>query len=93
LAINHLLAQRSFLKDYPDDAKKIPLKLQKKIIFDLLLQRGFDCYWNRELHHARKIFRIVMKAGYGDLKCWRYMLPSLLPYKLHVYLISRLGSK
>ena len=93
LAINHLLAQRSFLKDYPDDAKKIPLKLQKKLIFDLLLQRGFDCYWNRELHHARKIFRMVMKAGYGDLKCWRYMLPSLLPYKLHVYLISRLGSK
>lgn len=93
LAINHLLAQRSFLKDYPNDSKKIPFKLQKKLMFDPLLQRGFDCYWNRELHHARKIFWAIMKAGYGDLKYWRYMLPSLLPYKLHMYLISRLESK
>ena len=89
-AINHLVAQRSFLKDYPDDAKKIPLKLQKKIMFELLLKQGFNCYWNRELHHARKIFRVIMKAGYGDLKDWKYMLPALLPYKLHAYLVSRL---
>ena len=92
-AINHLLAQRSFLKDYPEDAKKIPIKLQKKLMFELLLKQGFKCYWNRELHHARKIFRVVMKTGYGDLECWKYMLPALLPYTLHAYLVSRLESK
>jgi glycosyltransferase involved in cell wall biosynthesis len=92
-AINHLLAQSSFLKDYPEDAKQIPIKLQKKIMFELLLKQGFKCYWNRELHHARKIFRVIMKAGYGELKQWKYMLPALLPYKLHAYLVSRLDSK
>jgi|APLak6261660231_1056022.scaffolds.fasta_scaffold00553_2 glycosyltransferase involved in cell wall biosynthesis len=93
LAINHLLVQRSFLKDYPDDAKKITHKLRKELMLDLLLQRGFDCYWNRELRHARKIFLMIMKTGHGDLRSWKYMLPSLLPYKLHMYLISRLESK
>jgi glycosyltransferase involved in cell wall biosynthesis len=93
LAINHLLAQRIFLKDYSSDAKKIPLKYQKNLMFGLLLRQGLNCYWNRELHHARKIFRVVMKTGYGDLKYWKYMLPALLPYKLHAYLVSRLESK
>lgn len=87
-AINHLLAQRSFLNDYPNDAKKIPIKIQQELMFSPLLKRGFDCYWKRELHHARKIFLVLMTAGYGDLKSWGYMLPSLLPYKIHAYLIS-----
>jgi glycosyltransferase involved in cell wall biosynthesis len=93
LALNHLLAQRSFLTDCPDAAKRIPLHLQKKLMLEPLLQRGFTCYWQRELHHARKIFRVVMTAGYGDLNAWKYMLPSLLPYKLHRYLVSNLESK
>ncbi len=92
-AINHLLAQRSFISDYPEDAKKIPIQLQKKLMFELLLKQGFKCYWSRELYHARKIFRVVMKTGYGDLECWKYMLPAVLPYKLHAYLVSRLESK
>ncbi|MDO8938539.1 MAG: glycosyltransferase [Methylicorpusculum sp.] len=93
MAINHLLAQQSFLREYPYDENKLSVEIQKKLMFDYLIKQGFDCYWNRELHHARIIFRIIMKSGYGDIKYWKYMLPALLPFKLHKYLVYLLESK
>ena len=48
-----------------------------------LLKKGYACYWERDLRAARDIFRTVMKQGYGTVKDWKYMLPSLLPVSLH----------
>ena len=54
-----------------------------------LLKRGYACYWNRDLAAARKIFRAVMKQGYGTLNDWKYMLLAWLPISWHQRLIGQ----
>lgn len=73
----------------PDIASILGMKRSRKIMLTELLQRGFECYWKRDLHAARVIFRKVIRQGYGSFQDWKYMLPSLLPYFLHVFLLSQ----
>ena len=88
-ALNHWQAQQLFLDNNPDIASILGIKRSRKIMLAELLQRGFECYWKRDLHAARAIFRKVMRQGYGSFQDWKYMLPSLLPYFLHVFLLSQ----
>jgi len=83
IAINHYRTQDMFLKQHPAIKKKLGHKAIRQSMHGELLKRGFECYWKRDMHSARKIFRLVMRKGYGKLKDWQYMLPSLLPYKIH----------
>jgi hypothetical protein len=52
-----------------------------------LLNRGYECYWQGDLENSRKIFRRVMKTGYGAASDWKRMLPALLPLSLHQRLV------
>jgi glycosyltransferase involved in cell wall biosynthesis len=88
-ALNHWQAQQLFLDNNPDIASILGMKRSRKIMLTELLQRGFESYWKRDLHAARVIFRKVMRQGYGSFQDWKYMLPSLLPYFLHVFLLSQ----
>lgn len=88
-ALSHWTVQMEFLKNHPDITRELDDKLIKQFTHGELLKRGYACYWRRDIEAARRIFRAVMKKGYGTVSDWRYMLPSLLPLSLH-YLLIRL---
>ncbi|MDD5578640.1 MAG: glycosyltransferase [Methylobacter sp.] len=88
-ALNHWRAQQLFLDNNPDIAHIPGMKNSRKIMLAELLQRGFECYWKRDLQAARVIFRKVMLLGYGSFHDWKYMLPSFLPYFLHAFLLNQ----
>lgn len=90
IAINHWLAQRWFLQQHPEIAKRLGRRRVRQLCYGELLERGYVCYWKRDLEAARRIFREVMKAGYGGPRDWKYMLPGLLPLPLHRGLIKLL---
>ncbi|WP_341328142.1 glycosyltransferase [Methylotuvimicrobium sp. KM2] len=87
-AINHWLAQERFLQQNSEVLSILGVEKVKSGMHGELLNRGFECYWQRDLVGARAIFRKVMLQRYGSLKDWVYMLPSLLPLFLHRSLIS-----
>lgn len=86
------LVKKEFLQKNPNVVKKLGRKRARQLTCGMLLRKAYDCYWARDLIGARRIFRLVMKTGYGDLKDWKYMLPSLLPISLHRNLIRVLGT-
>ena len=88
MARNHWLVQREFLHDHPEVPRRLGKRRVKELTDGVLLQRGYSCYWHRDLEAARVIFRMVMKTGYGALNDWKYMLPSLLPFFLHQALVD-----
>jgi len=87
-ALHLLSAQLDYLLRHPEFSQQLGRTESRRIIYGQLLERGFESYWSRHLTDARTIFRAVMRAGYGSLKDWRYMLPSLLPLPIHKSLIQ-----
>jgi hypothetical protein len=81
-----------FLREHPEIAEDLGRKRVRELTLGMLLKRGYECYWERDLTNARFIFRMVMKSGYGRLKDWLYMIPSLMPPTLHRGLIQWLNS-
>lgn len=92
-AINHYRAQQLFLAQHPESATTLGRNNLRRLMYGELLKRGFECYWKRELHSARIIFKQVMKHGYGSVSDWKYMLPSLLPYAFHRKLITTMATE
>lgn len=93
LALNHLNAQWAYLHENPNARRSLERRKLRELTYGELLKRGYACYWQGQLVSARHIFRRVILAGYGDMKDWKYMLPSLLPLSLHERLINRPGLK
>lgn len=89
IALNHWRAQRKFLQANPAVVSALGEHRIKQLTAGELLHRGFVSYWKRDLPAARKIFRAVMKQGYGTLSDWRYMLPAWLPESWHRWLIGQ----
>ena len=92
-AINHWRAQKLFISLLPEYLETLSRNDIEKLMHGELLRRGYQCYWKRDLACARKIFKKVMLQGYGSLKDWKYMLPSLLPLRLHSLLIRQIDSQ
>ena len=92
LALNHWFVQSEFLKRHPDAIKRLGKGRIRQMTSGELLKRGYICYWDRDMEAARKIFRKVMKTGYGTVKDWKYMLPALLPINFHRFLIKTFTS-
>ena len=88
-ALHHLHAQRRYLSQHPDFHTLLGKNKAHVLMWDELLARGYMCYWKRDLPAARKIFRAVMKQGYGTLSDWKYMLPAWLPESWHRWLIGQ----
>lgn len=91
-ARNHWLIQQEFLQKHSEIVAQVGLRRIRQLTLGELLKRGYVCYWERDLEAARRIFRMVMKKGFGTLKDWKYMLPALLPLTLHRVLIRLLES-
>jgi hypothetical protein len=87
LAIGMLHAQTSYLRAHPDFGAQLGAK-KNEILARGLRERGFDCYWKRDLKAARIIFRHMLKRGYGEARDLKYLLPALLPYSLHKLLLE-----
>jgi glycosyltransferase involved in cell wall biosynthesis len=87
IALNHWRAQQKYLRTHPSVLRDLGAKRIRLLTSGELLHRGYVSYWQRDLPAARKIFRAVMKQGYGTLKDWKYMLPAWLPESWHRRLI------
>ena len=90
LAINHWRAQQKFLQAHPSLLRHLGAPRLRELTDGELLDRGFACYWKRDLPAARRIFRMVMRRRYGSLRDWKYMLPAWLPEAWHRQLIRLL---
>jgi GT2 family glycosyltransferase len=88
-ALQHWQAQQQHLAVHPEFAATLGATRIRTLTTGELLKRGYACYWQRDLLAARKIFRAVMKQGYGTLTDWKYMLPAWLPESWHRWLIGR----
>jgi len=87
------LVQREFLEARPDVAGRLGRALVRKLTDGEMLKRGYVCYWDGDLESAREIFRAVMKNGYGSLRDWKYMLPSILPLNVHRLMLRKIGKR
>ncbi|RNC69641.1 MAG: glycosyltransferase [Desulfuromonadales bacterium] len=77
-----------FLGSNDEMRRSLDGRAVRQLTDGMLLKRGFECYWDRDLASARGIFRKVMRTGYGTVSDWKYMLPSVLPIALHRAFIS-----
>ncbi|MBN8772288.1 MAG: glycosyltransferase family 2 protein, partial [Thiobacillus sp.] len=87
-ALQHWQAQRNYLAAHSAFRTALSHTDRRALTVGELLQRGYACYWQRDLPAARQIFRTVMKQGYGTLTDWKYMLPAWLPESWHRKLIG-----
>jgi GT2 family glycosyltransferase len=92
IALNHRRAQQKFITSNPDVRRQVGSRRLRQLTEGLLLHRGYESYWKRDLPAARRIFRAVMKRAYGTPRDWKYMLPSLLPLAAHRWLVERLAT-
>ena len=92
-ALNHMRAQKMYLLRNPDEAARLGPGRVRELVTGELLRQAYQCYWDRDLHAARELFRKVMLAGYGRPKDWLYMLSTLLPMPLHRTLLHLRDAK
>lgn len=92
VAINHFHAQRAFIAEFPEDARRIPPDALRASMEGRLLQRALECHWKRDLVHARPIFRTLLREARGGWRCWRHGLPAFLPVSMHAALLRRADS-
>ena len=83
VARNHWLVQMDFLRQNPSIRNALGTETVRRITHGSLLARGYRCFWDRDLESAQKIFRWVMRTGYGSLQDWKYTLPAVLPLALY----------
>ena len=91
-ALHLLAAQQSYLIRYPAFAAQLGRTRRRQLLYGNLLTQGYENYWKRDLPAARVIFRRVIRAGYGRIKDWFYMLPALLPLAMHKFLLGLMES-
>lgn len=92
VALNHHRAQQKFLHENPATVARLGKQRVRELVVGELLHRAYACYWARDLGAARALFRKVMRTGYGRPKDWLYMLPALLPYAMHAWLLGKRDS-
>lgn len=92
VAVNNWRIQNEFLAGQTDEVIKIGKDRLKKMMNGELLKRAYISYWERDLDSAHKIFKMVIRTGYGHIKDWKYMIPAILPlflYKKTIYMLDR----
>ena len=88
-ALQHLVAQRRYLDAHPEFRTLLGRRRVRELTLGTLLAQAYAGYWKRDLATARRLFRAVMRQGYGTLRDWTYMLPALLPESWHRALLRR----
>ena len=88
-AVNHWRIQLEFIRNHRELINGIGKERLRELTYGELLRRAYISYWGRDLDVAQRLFRLVMKGGYGGIRDWKYMLPALLPGKWYRKLVSR----
>jgi glycosyltransferase involved in cell wall biosynthesis len=88
-ALQHWRVQQEYLASHPELGAVLGKSRARELTIGELLERGYACYWKRDLPAARQIFRAVMRNGYGTLQDWKYMLPAWLPESWHRWMIGQ----
>jgi GT2 family glycosyltransferase len=83
--------KRKALAELPRLRASISPRRLRELVDGHLLQESYACYWRGDLAAARAGFRRVMLRLHGAPADWLYMLPALLPLRVHEWLIARLG--
>ena len=91
-AVNHWRIQQRFINEHPEVTRKLGRNRIRKITYGELLRRAYICYWDRDLDTAHKLFRIIMRGGYGKVSDWKYLAPALLPMRWYRGLINRVDN-
>ena len=91
IAVNHYRIQKKFVLDHPEVAQELGKEKVKEIIEGEHLHRAYVSYWERDLETAHTLFRRVLAHGHYKVKDLKYLVPSLLPYRLYNPLIRILG--
>jgi glycosyltransferase involved in cell wall biosynthesis len=91
-ALQALAAQELFLKRHPSVGNRLGRERVRQLTLGKLLQRGYESYWKGDIDTARGIFRRVIRGGYGRPRDWTYMLPALLPSRLHRQAVGMMRS-
>jgi glycosyltransferase involved in cell wall biosynthesis len=86
-ALHQLRAQAKYLKAHPEFEAALGER-RRQLTVGILRDRGFECYWRRDLRGARILFRKVLQLGYASPQDWKYLLPALLPYRIHRFLVQ-----
>ena len=87
-AQNVWTVKKTFARQCPELITGLSDEKLQSLIDGGLLRRGYDNYWRRDLISARRIFRLVLRAGSWEVKDLRYLLPALLPERFYVMLIG-----
>jgi glycosyltransferase involved in cell wall biosynthesis len=82
-------AQARYLARHPEFVARTGSRALSAIMLAGLRKRAFERYWARDLDTARPLFRKLMRARHRRLHDWFYLLPSLLPKRVHHWLIDR----
>lgn len=91
-AINGWLSKKAFLRRHTGLAVQLGRSKVRELTDGVLLRRGYECYWARDLQGARQIFRWAFKTGSWKVKDLKYLLPALLPGKLYPSLLRQVDS-
>lgn len=92
-AIDNLDVQLRFLEAHPEIEHSLGKAKVRNLVYGGLLKKAYDCYWQRDMKCARHLFLLVLRAGYGTPKDWKYTLLSLLPAAWHSLLakLAKMG--
>lgn len=93
---DHIEVQEEFLQGHPEIENKLGRDRIRDLLFGELLHKGYESYWQRDFKASRFAFRRVLWAGYFSATDLIYILPALLPLRLHklvVRLFERIRNK
>jgi glycosyltransferase involved in cell wall biosynthesis len=85
--------KKAFVAAHPEWVKDLSPETLRECIDGGFMQRGYQCYWKREMKSARRIFRTAFREGAYTAKDLKYVLPALLPEPLYVALFNRLDKR
>lgn len=87
-AIQGWFVQQEFIREHPALIRDLPDRDLRRLTDGALLTRGLEAFWARDLGAAHAILRAVARTGYGSLRDWKYILPTVLPFGLYRGLVK-----
>jgi len=79
LALDHLTAQKNFLRENPKIAQQLGKKKIRDILYGELENRAFESFWGDDPEAGLTLFRVLLSVGYINGKNMKYLVASILP--------------
>ncbi|HRP94675.1 MAG TPA: glycosyltransferase [Rhodocyclaceae bacterium] len=86
-AINGWRIKRRFVDEHPEHVTTPGVDAARRLADGVLLKRGYEFFWRRDLVSAQRIFRRSLFVGGWRPQDLRFLLPSLLPASVFRWLV------